>query len=56
MLTRCEEYHKSTKQLGDDIVTEPFPWAGSLIRRWYWDFLVNLTLDLPLVSYQILLV
>ncbi|KAG1738291.1 P-loop containing nucleoside triphosphate hydrolase protein [Suillus occidentalis] len=29
------EYHKSTKQLGDNIVTEPFPWAGSLIRRWW---------------------
>lgn len=48
------EYHKSTEQLGDDIVTEPFPWAGSLIRRWYWDFLVNLTLDLPLVVYALI--
>jgi hypothetical protein len=51
----CAEYQKSTEQLGDKIVTEPFPWAGGLIRRWYWDFLINLTLDLPLVSYHILL-
>ncbi|KAG1742024.1 P-loop containing nucleoside triphosphate hydrolase protein [Suillus lakei] len=49
------EYQKSTEQLGDEIVTEPFPWAGSLIRRWYWDFLINLTLDLPLVVYALAL-
>ncbi|KAG2096671.1 P-loop containing nucleoside triphosphate hydrolase protein [Suillus cothurnatus] len=49
------EYQKSTEQLGDKIVTEPFPWAGGLIRRWYWDFLINLTLDLPLVVYALVL-
>ncbi|KAG1725716.1 P-loop containing nucleoside triphosphate hydrolase protein [Suillus paluster] len=49
------EYQKSTEQLGDEIVTEPFPWASGLIRRWYWDFLVNLTLDLPLVIYALAL-
>ncbi|KAG1765849.1 P-loop containing nucleoside triphosphate hydrolase protein [Suillus placidus] len=49
------EYQKSTEQLGDEIVTEPFPWAGSLIRRWYWDFLINLTLDLPLAVYALVL-
>ncbi|KAG1792125.1 P-loop containing nucleoside triphosphate hydrolase protein [Suillus plorans] len=49
------EYQKSTKQLGDEIVTEPFPWAGGLIRRWYWDFLINLTLDLPLAVYALVL-
>ncbi|KAG0701690.1 P-loop containing nucleoside triphosphate hydrolase protein [Suillus ampliporus] len=43
------EYQKSTQQLGDEIVTEPFPWASGLIRKWYWDFIINLTLDLPLV-------
>ncbi|KAG2097921.1 P-loop containing nucleoside triphosphate hydrolase protein [Suillus discolor] len=49
------EYRKSTKQLGDEIVTEPFPWAGGSIKRWYWDFLINLTLDLPLAVYALVL-
>ncbi|KAG2135189.1 P-loop containing nucleoside triphosphate hydrolase protein [Suillus bovinus] len=49
------EYQKLTEQLGDEIVTEPFPWAGGLIRRWYWDFLINLTLDLPLAVYALVL-
>lgn len=49
------EYRKSTEALGDEIVTEPFPWAGDLIRKWYWDFLINLTLDLPLVIYALAL-
>ncbi|KAG1827639.1 P-loop containing nucleoside triphosphate hydrolase protein [Suillus subaureus] len=49
------EYQRSTEQLGDEIVTEPFPWAGGLIRRWYWDFLINLTLDLPLAVYALIL-
>lgn len=49
------EYQKSTEQLGDEIVTEPFPWTSGLFRRWYWDFLINLTLDLPLAVYALVL-
>ncbi|KAG2366089.1 P-loop containing nucleoside triphosphate hydrolase protein [Suillus spraguei] len=49
------EYQKSTEHLGDAIVTEPFPWAGGMMRGWYWDFLINLTLDLPLAVYALIL-
>ncbi|OAX38172.1 P-loop containing nucleoside triphosphate hydrolase protein [Rhizopogon vinicolor AM-OR11-026] len=49
------EYQKVAEQLGNEIVTEPVPWASGLCRRWYWDFLVNLTLDLPLVIYALVL-
>lgn len=52
MLIRHAEYQKASEQLDNEIVTEPSPWASGLRRRWHWDFLVNLTLDLPLVSYQ----
>lgn len=44
------EYKKSAKQLGDVIDSEPHPWSGGLSRHWIWDFLMNVTVDLPLVS------
>jgi hypothetical protein len=46
------EYRKAAEELGDVIATEPVPWASGFYRKWYWDFLANLTLDLPLVSYD----
>lgn len=56
-LTSCieSEYKKSAKQLGDIIDSEPYPWSGGLSRHWIWDFLMNVTVDLPLAIYALTL-
>lgn len=43
------EYNKSAEQLRNVEVMEPTPWCTDLLRDWYWDFLMDLTLDYPLV-------
>ncbi|KAH7924743.1 P-loop containing nucleoside triphosphate hydrolase protein [Leucogyrophana mollusca] len=49
------EYSRSCKALGIVTDSEPYPWTGGLLRRWYWDFLINVTLDLPLAIYVLTL-
>lgn len=43
------EYKKSAERLGDVDVLDPTPWHTELLRDWYWDFLMEVTLDLPMV-------
>jgi hypothetical protein len=45
------EYKKSAEQLGDVEVLDPTPWCTELLRDWYWDFLMEITLDLPMVRH-----
>ncbi|KAH7889125.1 P-loop containing nucleoside triphosphate hydrolase protein [Phlebopus sp. FC_14] len=49
------EYQKSADQLGKVMDSEPYPWSDGLLRSWYWDFLMNITLDLPLAVYALTL-
>ncbi|KAL4068152.1 P-loop containing nucleoside triphosphate hydrolase protein [Scleroderma citrinum] len=49
------EYEKSAKELGDVNDSEPYPWSGGLSRHWIWDFLMNITVDLPLAIYALTL-
>ncbi|EIW73990.1 P-loop containing nucleoside triphosphate hydrolase protein [Coniophora puteana RWD-64-598 SS2] len=49
------EYRKTSGNLGIVTDSEPYPWVGGLLRSWYWDFLINLTLDLPLAVYALTL-
>ncbi|KAH7904878.1 P-loop containing nucleoside triphosphate hydrolase protein [Hygrophoropsis aurantiaca] len=49
------EYSRSSEALGIVTDAEPYPWVGGLLRSWYWDFLINITLDLPLAIYVLTL-
>ncbi|KAF8552444.1 P-loop containing nucleoside triphosphate hydrolase protein [Imleria badia] len=49
------EYKKSAEQLGDVDVFDPTPWCTQLLRDWYWDFLTEITLDLPMAIYALVL-
>ncbi|KIJ59724.1 hypothetical protein HYDPIDRAFT_32940 [Hydnomerulius pinastri MD-312] len=49
------EYKKAANKLGYATDSEPYPWSGGLLRSWYWDFLMNITLDLPLAVYALTL-
>lgn len=49
------EYKKSAEKLGDIEDLDPTPWRTELLRDWYWDFLMDITLDLPMVSHIVFL-
>ncbi|KAF9220125.1 P-loop containing nucleoside triphosphate hydrolase protein [Gyrodon lividus] len=49
------EYKNSAAQLGRVIDSEPYPWSSGLLRSWYWDLCMNITLDLPLAVYALTL-
>jgi len=51
---RSAEYQKSAERLGDVEVLDPTPWRTELLRDWYWDFLMEITLDLPTVRHTVL--
>ncbi|KAH0826870.1 hypothetical protein J3R83DRAFT_4409 [Lanmaoa asiatica] len=48
------EYKKSAERLGDVEVLDPTPWRTELLRSWYWDFLMVITLDLPMAIYALI--
>ncbi|KAG8217985.1 P-loop containing nucleoside triphosphate hydrolase protein [Butyriboletus roseoflavus] len=47
------EYKKSAERLGDIEVLEPTPRCSELLRNWYWDFLMDITLDFPMAIYAL---
>ncbi|KAF8447161.1 P-loop containing nucleoside triphosphate hydrolase protein [Boletus edulis BED1] len=49
------EYNKSAEQLGDVEVLGPTPWRTGLLREWYWDLLMEITLEHPVVIYALIL-
>ena len=50
LLTSTAEYDRAAERLGNVDGLEPTPWCTDLRRGWHWDFLMDITLDYPLVS------
>ncbi|KAI9568052.1 P-loop containing nucleoside triphosphate hydrolase protein [Boletus coccyginus] len=50
-----DEYQKSAEKLGDVEVLDPTPWRTELMRDWFWDFLMEITLDLSVAVYVLIL-
>ncbi|KAG6371979.1 P-loop containing nucleoside triphosphate hydrolase protein [Boletus reticuloceps] len=49
------EYNRSAEQLGDVEVLGPTPWRTGLLREWYWDLLMEITLEHPVAIYALIL-